>query len=119
MNNERMALVEAEAALRRAQDVERAQRLVSEDGVIAAAGGVKALGSNEDERKRALGLALLRDGVYRQTLDDLRQAELERDRAAAALESAKDARRERELLARERIAVALESGRALPELLLS
>ena len=100
--------------------VERAEataRLLAEHETITAAGGAKGLGSNEAERERALGLALLAHSFYQQTLAALREAQAARDLAAAALESAKDARRDRELAVRERIAAILERGAELPALL--
>lgn len=105
------------SVLRSAVDGERAARLLAEREVIEAVGGAKGLGSNEAERERALGLALLAHPFYQQTLAALREAQRERDRAVAALESARDARRERELVVRERIAAALERGAELPALL--
>jgi hypothetical protein len=119
MQELRTALVDAEIALRGAQDGERTARLLAERDAIVAVGGVKGLGSNEAERDRNLALALLAHPFYQQTLAALRQAQQDRDLAAAALESSCDARRERELSVRERIATLLESGRATPELLLS
>lgn len=105
----RIILANARDTLRRAQDYEAAQRLIVYEQAITEAGGAKALGANEAERERALGLALLRDVTYTSAMAALRAAELARDLAAAAVESADILSREREIAANERLAAALES----------
>ncbi len=75
-----------EAAAKRSLDLARA---CAEVRAIEAAGGEKALGSNQAARDRAFALALAEDEEYRGFLDAYVRAQLTRYAAEAQLEAAR------------------------------
>lgn len=103
----RARLADAEIAVREASDALGVEKARSEQRAADAAGGTKGLGANEDERKRALTLALADDRGYQEALRRLRSAEADRDRQAVQLEAARDARRAQEWAIRLRLADAI------------
>jgi hypothetical protein len=111
----RKSLALAENELRVARDAYAYQKAVSEQHVIEAFGGEKALGANSEARERALVLALDGDAEYGKRLHILRSREADVTLLAADLEGAKDVRREREWAIRERLAAALDSRAIQPE----
>ena len=59
-----MGQADAMIAERHARAAERLQRAYAEQRVVNAVGDEKALGANEDARKRAFTIALAEDGQY-------------------------------------------------------
>lgn len=114
----RRDLAQAEADLRGEQHALAILRAQVEHAAIEAAGGTKALGSNADDRARALILALEQDAEYTDCLLD--EAILTRRvlRLKAEIACHEDARRGDELAARERLISLLErieTGRSLDD----
>lgn len=99
-------------ALRADRDAEQAARLLAEQAAIDEAGGVKALGANEDERRRALGLALLRDANYQVALRRLRATEARHAEAEAALKDQEAEAQRRRWEIRAALVAALRGGDA-------
>jgi hypothetical protein len=91
-------------------------RARAEQRVLYSVGGdPKKLGANDEERKRAMTLALADDAEYQEALQKSRQLEADADRQEADLESAKDERRKWEWSIRERLAAALDGRGIAPE----
>ena len=104
----RTELAEARIALRDAQDAYEETKAIVEQRIITSAGGAKELGSNAEERARALLLALQQDGDYIRMLAILREAQATVDRLQATLDDAIDARRADDRRSRDRLSAALE-----------
>lgn len=101
----RLRLVDAQARLRQAKDDLGRTQAEREQAAIKAAGG--AIGRNEDERKRALTLALTNDADYRRVLAFVRDAESTVNLLEAQIENALDVRRAEEWQIRSRMVDAL------------
>lgn len=101
----RLRLVDAQARLRQAKDDLGRTQAEREQAAIKAAGG--AIGRNEDERKRALTLALINDADYRRVLAFVRDAESTVNLLEAQIENALDVRRAEEWQIRSRMVDAL------------
>lgn len=102
-------LAEAEIRLRDVKDTEARAKLAAEQRAITAAGSLKALGSNDDERKRALLVAVAEDPDCLAAQREVRKVEAELSRLGAQLEAWKDERRAKEWEIRSRTADALRS----------
>ena len=104
----RTELAEARIALRDAQAAFEETKAIVEQRIIASAGGAKELGSNAEERARALLLALQQDSDYIRMLAILREAQATVDRLQATLDDAIDQRRADDRRSRDRLSAALE-----------
>lgn len=102
-------LAEVEILLRDARDAEARAKLQAEQQAIAAAGSLKALGSNDDERKRALLIAVADDPACQAAQRAVRGHEAQRERLLAQLETWKDERRAQEWEIRSRTADAIRT----------
>ncbi len=105
----RIQLAEARSALRDAQDRYDLVKAQAEQRIIEDAGGSKALGSNEDERKRALLLALEADEAYTNAHSTLRYTQAMVDLLQAKLDEQIEVRRSADRASRDRLSAALES----------
>lgn len=94
----------------RALEVGKAQ---AEQRAIVAAGGVKALGSNEDERRRALTLALADDAAYQELIERHADIQHRLERFEADLRGVEAQRRESEWATRQQLIGAL-MGQRIP-----
>lgn len=110
----RTQLTEARIRLRSTRDLYDLAKVTAEAKAIETAGGAKNLGANEDERRRALCLALAESDSYSKWLSDVRLQEAALDRIEAALSNELDVRRAREWAVRERLADALMDYRDRP-----
>ncbi len=88
----RRQLAHARAALRTTQDDHDRIKAVTEQAIIAQAGGSKQLGTNSDDRDRALRLALEDDPAYLGIRHTLRQWQAEVDRLQAHIDDEIDER---------------------------
>ena len=103
----RRELVTSGQACRAAAERLVVAKALAEQRAIDAAGGAKGLGANEDERKRALVLALAADPGYQAAAAAVRQCESHVARVEAELEILRDRRRAEEWAIRQRLADAL------------
>ena len=93
----RRELADARATLRLAQDNFNLARLLAEFAHLASKNNdSKAVGSNDEDRKRAYGLACEQDATFVNARNELRAAEAAVALLEASLDILKDARRERE-----------------------
>lgn len=83
----------------------------AEQRAIVAAGGIKALGSNEDERKRALVLALAEDTAYQELVERHADIQHRLERFEADLRGVEAHRRESEWQTRQQLAGTLAAQR--------
>lgn len=105
----RKDVADAQLALKRAEQDERVARFNAEKRAIDAVGGEKALGSNDDARKRALAIALANDLEYGKTSNLLWDIGSDLSAKQWRLDSLLDERREWEYGIREKQASALLS----------
>lgn len=106
----RRSLAENAGQLRAAQDRLGWVDANARQRILDAAGGPKALGSNETERKIAIEDRLGLDAEYLKARADVRGLEAERDKFVADLDAATDERRHDEWLIRLRLIDALEGA---------
>lgn len=99
----RSRLAEIAIDLRTRKDQLTAAQLAAEQAAIDQAGGTKALGTNEEERKRRLAIAVAAHPATSDILTYLRRLEADRDRLEAELASETDERRAHEWSIRERL----------------
>jgi hypothetical protein len=105
----RHQLAAARAALRTTQDDHDRIKAGTEHAVITHAGGSKQLGTNAEERERALRLALEDNPAYLGIRHTLRHWQAEVDRLQAQLDDDIDARRSLDRASRDRLSTALEA----------
>lgn len=91
-------------------ELPRARARAERRAIDAAGGDEKAMGSNEAARSRALTIALADDDEYRTALANVRSLEAGVLRLEAEIEIARDERRERERLTRERLISAMDAS---------
>lgn len=103
----RTQLATAKIALRAAQDHYDLTKAQAEQRSIEAAGGIKNLGANAEDRTRALTLALAQDAAYTESLTVLRQAQAAVDRWQADVDDAIDQRRTLDRESRDRASAAI------------
>lgn len=104
----RHALVSAKLNHSTAIETERIMRAKCEMAIIQAAGGEKALGANEAERKRVLTVKLDESETYQHVMQQLRRAENDLLYAEMELDHLLDERRAEEWAIRARLADALQ-----------
>lgn len=109
-------LITARTLLRERVYLLAVQKALAETHATAEAGGPKALGSNAEERERALVIALDADEDYRRCLIRHEDAAVQVESLQAELDTLRDQRRERQLRALERLIELMESGTAGPVL---
>jgi hypothetical protein len=104
----RAQLAAARIALRAQQDHHDRITAQAEQRIIDAAGGTKGLGTNAEDRSRALVLALAEDATYTESLMWLRHAQAEVDRLQAEVDDLIDERRKLDRASRDRASAAIE-----------
>src|SRR5918998_259231 len=104
----RLKLAEARIHQRAKQDEYDLITADAEHRITDAAGGLKGLGTNAEDRARTLRLALADDEAYREALDALRAAQADVDRLAAAVEIAIDERKAADRDSRDRLTTMLQ-----------
>jgi hypothetical protein len=95
-------IANAHATLAAWQHEVTAAKAAAEQAALAAAGGYKALGSNETERTLALEHALVENAVYQEALHDRDEARLTLEVLEAQAAALRFEQRERDLCLRER-----------------
>ena len=103
----RLDLARAKARLRTATAYLKDTQAFSEQAVIDAAGGPKALGANAEDRQRALTIALATDVTYQDALKTVHELEYQVDGIEALIADAVDERRRQEMTVRDKLADAL------------
>jgi len=105
----RRQLAEARIALRDAEDTHRYAQADAEARIIAAAGDPKKLGSNTEDRARAILLALKDDALYQAARVLVRRCQAHVDRLQARVDDEIDTRRILDRASRDRLSTALEA----------
>ncbi len=105
----RRQLAAARAALRTTQDDHDRIKAVTEQAVIAQVGGPKQLGTNSEDRERALRIALEDDPTYLGIRHTLRQWQADVDRLQALVDDEIDEHRRADRASRDRLSTALEA----------
>ncbi len=105
----RRQLAAAHAALRTTQDDHDRIKAVTEQAVIAQAGGPKQLGTNSEDRDRALCIALEHDPAYLGIRHTLRYWQAEVDHLQALVDDEIDERRRADRASRNRLSTALKT----------
>ncbi len=105
----RQQLAEARIALRLAQDVYDLVKAQAAQRIIEAAGGAKNMGSNAEDRDRALTIALAADEECKIAHGTVRDYQAAVDRAQAQVEDEIDTRRMLDRASRDRLSTALEA----------
>ncbi len=105
----RHQLAEARIALRLAQDVYDLAKAQAAQRIIEAAGGAKNMGSNAEDRDRALTIALAADEECRIAQGTVRDYQAAVDRAQTQVDDEIDLRRTQDRASRDRLSTALEA----------
>lgn len=103
----RYELAEARGYLRDAQDALKLAQAQAEQRAIDAANGPKGIGSNKEDRERALTIALGEDADYGQALSRVRLTEDRIDHLEAELREHEDQRKAAEWAIRAKLADGL------------
>jgi hypothetical protein len=104
----RRQLAAARAALRTTQDDHDRIKAVTEHAIMIQPGGPKQLGTNSEDRERALRIALEHNPAYVGIRHTLRQWQAEVDRLQACVDDEIDERRCADRASRDRLSTALE-----------
>jgi len=105
----RQQLAEARIAVRLAQDGYDLVKAQAAQRVIDAAGGAKHMGTNAEERERALTIALAADEECRIAQGTVRDYQAQVDRTQAQVDDEIDLRRMLDRASRDRLSTALEA----------
>ena len=105
----RQQLAEARIGLRLAQDVYDLVQAQAAQRITEAAGGAKHMGTNAEDRDRALTIALAADEECRIAQGTVRDYQAAVDRAQAQVEDEIDMRRMLDRASRDRLSTALEA----------
>jgi len=104
----RQQLAEARIALRLAQDVYDLVKAQAAQRITEAAGGAKHMGTNAEERDRALTIALAADEECRIAQGTVRDYQAQVERLQARVDDEIDDRRRAERASRDRLTTTLE-----------